>query len=75
MDTETQVHHAIIDLYELEDQDEVISTDICECTGLSKDVVDTCILQLVGSGLIDCDERGVVIYADNNGYYPTTEVQ
>ena len=68
-DDETTVHHAIIDLYEVEDESEVMAAQICNHTGMLLRTVNGAMRSLVAKDIIAVEE-GVVTTAKNLGYFP-----
>lgn len=74
-DLETKVHHAIIDMYELEDAEAVTSLHIANHTGLYLWQVRDAMKSLENQSIIGYGEGGVVLRCDNQGYYPLTRAE
>jgi predicted transcriptional regulator len=72
LDPKTIVHHAIIDLYELYDYEDVDYSTIFEYTDLSQRQIVTALQDLEADGTIKQNSEGVIIEAENKGYFPTT---
>lgn len=73
MDPKTIVHHAIIDLHELYDYEDVDYRAIFEHTDLSQRQIVEALQDLEADGTIKQNEQGVIIEAENKGYFPTTQ--
>lgn len=66
----TTVHHAIVDLYEVEDAASVTASHVCNYTGLQLHAVRSAMNALEEQNIIERDSSGVVTMVDNDGYYP-----
>jgi predicted methyltransferase len=71
--TRIAVHHAIIDLYELYDREDVDLSALVEYTDLSERQVFVAMQDLQTDGIIKMDEQCVITEAKNEGYHPTAE--
>ena len=72
VDPRTQVHHAIIDLHELYDYEDIDYRAIFEYTDLSQRQIVEALQDLEAEGTIKQNSEGVITEADNKGYFPTT---
>ena len=70
-DTDRQVHHALIDLYE-DEYDSATPETVVESLNMSLPVVLDCITRLRESGIIEADAEPSGSYTGvlNNGYHP-----
>jgi len=73
-DEQEKIHHAIVELYEVEDADAVRIVDVCNHTGMSLFVVSKAMSDLEDMGLVGL-VHGVVTMVKNNGYYPTEYIE
>jgi predicted transcriptional regulator len=70
--TETLVHKAVVNLYELHDADAVTAVDVSKHLGLPWGTVRSSMVSLQTKGVMDLDSstENVVVRCDNLGYYP-----
>jgi predicted transcriptional regulator len=69
-DTRRVVHRAIIDLHEIDDEECVTADLIADETGLEIEEVEHALDLLESDAVIERDECGIIIYADNLDYFP-----
>jgi ribosomal protein S25 len=62
--------HDIIDAYEIREAESVTVKDIAANSGISLGLAGRLLHELKDLGIVECNEDGIVISADNNGYYP-----
>lgn len=71
-DTETLVHRAVVDLYELHDAEAVTAVTVSQHLGMPWETVRSAMVSLQSQRVLemDCSEENVVTACDNLGYYP-----
>jgi predicted transcriptional regulator len=65
-----EVLRNIIDTYELHEAETVTVVDIARNSGISMGLAGRLMHELQDLGLVETNVEGVVVSADNNGYYP-----
>jgi predicted transcriptional regulator len=69
-----EVLHGIIDAYEVREVESVTIVDIAHNSGISLGLAGRLLSQLKTLGLVECNDNGIVVFADdNNGYIPGRE--
>ena len=73
-DLQTTVHHAIIEMHEVHDYEDITLHAIMDYTDLSYRQVMEAVDGLVLKGIAKINDQFEVIECDNQGYFPTTLV-
>jgi hypothetical protein len=71
-DSQEEILHSIIDAYENDEVEEISVVDVAKRSGISVELAEQILVQLEGLRLIKRRGDGVIIEADNNGYFPCT---
>jgi len=70
---EETVHHAIINLYEVQDAPAVTAVDVRNDTGLALEAVEEAMETLCQAGILTYGTDDVVLGIDHLDYYPLEE--